>query len=562
MVPQPAAPLDEPVRVPVRRCGQGIAVPFTERYDVAVVGFGPTGVTAANLLGAEGLRVLVLERDPGIYDGARAISTDEEVVRSWQSVGLAERLTKDMLAQRPIDFVDAQGRPFLSFTPHSRGNGHPPQLFLYQPAMERVLREGVTRYPRVDVLLEHECLGIRQFTDEVELTVRAVGSTTKRTLVASYVVAADGGSSPIRAQLGVDFTGRTYPDRWAVVDTAVRAGWPECDRLRFHCTPQRPVVDCPTPFGRHRFEFPLLAGEDEADLVDGGGVRRVLAALGIADADVAVLRTVVYRHHVRVAARWRLHRVFLAGDAAHVMPPYLGQGMAAGVRDAANLCWKLAAVVRGELPDSLLDTYERERQPHVRAVTRATILVGRLITERRASVVTARTRLLRWAMRTPGVGNYLREARWFPATSYAGGFRASTRPPLGGLPVRVTPRRQRSPVGRLVPQPWVLDPAGRRVLLDEALGAGWSVLALAPDGATKTWADLGVRVLRVLPAGSDPAPDGVVDTDGTLSSWLRGHSARAVALRPDRFVYAAAERRAPLAAPPFLRPLAPRPGGP
>ncbi|WP_245697467.1 FAD-dependent monooxygenase, partial [Streptomyces phaeochromogenes] len=131
-------------------------------YDVAVIGYGPTGVTAANLLGAMGLRVVVLERDAEIYTRARAISTDEEVMRIWQRVGLAERLEQDMLTERPLDFVDARGRPFLCAHPTPRGHGHPPQLFIYQPALEQVLRDGVARHPNVEVLLQHECLRLRQ----------------------------------------------------------------------------------------------------------------------------------------------------------------------------------------------------------------------------------------------------------------------------------------------------------------------------------------------------------------------------------------------------------------
>ncbi len=137
-------------------------------YDAAVIGYGPTGVTAANLLGAMGLRVVVLERDADVYARARAISTDEEVMRIWQRTGLAERLKEDMLAERPLDFVDAVGRPFISAHPSPRGHGHPPQMFLYQPALERVLRDGVTRYPNVEVLLRHECLRLSQDAEGVE----------------------------------------------------------------------------------------------------------------------------------------------------------------------------------------------------------------------------------------------------------------------------------------------------------------------------------------------------------------------------------------------------------
>ena len=232
-------------------------------YDVAIVGYGPVGVTAANLLGQRGLTVVVVERDPDIYARARAISTDEEVVRIWQQVGLAERLNADMQPGCGANFVDANGVPFVKLLPVSRGNGHPPQQFIYQPAVEKVLRAGVDRFPNVSVLLEHECLRVVQRADSVELMLADLTVDEFRRIRASYVIAADGGSSAIRGQLGIGFGGRTYGERWIVIDTKVLNEWPGHDRLRFHCSPDRPTVDCPTPLGHHRWEFPVRDEEDE-----------------------------------------------------------------------------------------------------------------------------------------------------------------------------------------------------------------------------------------------------------------------------------------------------------
>ncbi|WP_433463586.1 FAD-dependent monooxygenase [Spirillospora sp. CA-128828] len=262
------------------------------QYDVAVIGYGPTGVTAANLLGALGVSVVVVERDASVYGRARTISTDEEVMRVWQEIGLAERLKRDMLPDRPIDFVDAGGRSFISAVPTPRGQGHPPQMFIYQPALERTLREGVERYPNVDVQLEHECLRVSQDDQGVELLIARSGQDRLTRVRASYVIAADGGSSPTRGQLGVGFEGRTYEDRWPVIDTELVKEWPGHDRLRFHCDPDRPAVDCPTPLGHHRWEFPVLPGEDEKELVTDAAVWRLLDRQGITGEHVSVLRGV------------------------------------------------------------------------------------------------------------------------------------------------------------------------------------------------------------------------------------------------------------------------------
>ncbi|WP_308114282.1 bifunctional 3-(3-hydroxy-phenyl)propionate/3-hydroxycinnamic acid hydroxylase [Streptomyces brasiliscabiei] len=504
-------------------------------YDVAVIGYGPTGVTAANLLGALGLRVVVLERDAEIFSRARAISTDEEVMRVWQRVGLADRLKQDMLAERRLDFVDAKGRAFLSAHPTPRGHGHPPQLFLHQPALEQVLRDGVDRYPHVEVLLRHECLRLRQEADAVELTVLGTADDSVHRLRAQYVIAADGGSSLTRGQLNIGYEGTTYEDRWVVVDTRMIEPWPDHDRLRFRCDPRRPAVDCPTPLDHHRWEFPILPGDDEKQLTTPEAIHAMVAEYGIGRDRIEILRATVYSHHVRFAARFRAGRVFLAGDAAHAMPPWIGQGMAAGVRDAANLCWKLAAVLRGELPESVLDSYETERKPHVKEVTRRAVFVGRIITERRRVITRPRDALVPVLSRVPGFTDWLQDSHWIPVARYADGFRA---------------RPRHRATGSQIPQPRVTGPDGAHVRLDDVLAGRWLLLHAASATSQPAWDRLGVPSLTVTPAGSRPAEGTVVDTDGVLRAWLTGHRAATLVLRPDAYVYAAAPKGGRLPPPP------------
>ncbi|MFF4255580.1 bifunctional 3-(3-hydroxy-phenyl)propionate/3-hydroxycinnamic acid hydroxylase [Streptomyces sp. NPDC001663] len=504
-------------------------------YDVAVIGYGPTGVTAANLLGGLGLRVVVIERDAEVFSRARAISTDEEVVRIWQRIGLADRLKRDMLAERPLDFVDARGRTFVSAHPSPRGHGHPPQMFIYQPALEQVLRDGVDRYPNVEILLRHECLRLRQDADGVELTVVSAVDDSVRRLRAQYVIAADGGSSLTRAQLNVGYEGRTYEDRWVVIDTEMLKPWPDHDRLRFRCDPARPAVDCPTPLGHHRWEFPILPGDDETYLTTDDAIHSMVAKYGIGRDQIKILRATVYSHHVRFAARFRVGRVFLAGDAAHAMPPWIGQGMAAGVRDAANLCWKLDAVLRGQLPESVLDSYEAERKPHVKEVTKRAVFVGRIITERRRAVTRVRDSVLPVLNRVAGFSDWLQDSNWIPVAHYADGFQAR-------------PRTKAS--GHQIPQPWVTGPDGERVRLDDVLGGRWLLLHLGLPTPQPAWERLGVESLAVLPVGSRPAEGAVVDSDGVLLPWLTEHRAATLALRPDAYVYAAAPAGAQLPPPP------------
>ncbi len=487
-----------------------------DTYDVAVIGYGPTGATAANLLGQLGLKVLVIERDPDIYSRARAISTDEEVLRVWQSVGLAERLQRDMLPGRPVAFVDADGRPFIETVIYGRGCGHPSQQFLYQPAVDSVLREGVARFANVEVLLEHECLRVANRTDDVELLLADLRTDTFKRMTARYVIASDGGSSATRGVLGIGYSGRTYGERWVVIDTKVVKEWDAHDRLRFHCNPTRPTVDCPTPLGHHRWEYPARAGEDEKYLTSDEAVWKVLREQGITPDHVEILRAVVYSHHVRVADRWRVGRVFLAGDAAHAMPPWIGQGMSAGVRDAANLCWKLAAVLRGQAPDSLLDSYAAERKPHVTEVTRRAVLVGRVITERRPWLAAIRNHVVRALTRIPGANAAGQKFWWIPDAHYDDGFFAAAHPA----------------VGRQIPQPTVDG-----VPLDDLLGGRWTLLhtGAVPVGAG-AWTAAGASALQM--------------TEPSLVRWLADYKADAVVLRPDGFIYAATSSGQRLPAPP------------
>lgn len=504
-------------------------------YDVAIIGYGPTGATAANLLGQLGLRVVVIERDPDVYHRARAISTDEEVMRIWQRIGLAERLGADMLADRPLTFVDSCGRPFVELKTPSHACGHPSQQFIYQPAVDTVLREGVDRFHDVHVLLSHECLRVVAHSDGVELMLADLSTDTFTRVRASYVIAADGGSSPTRGQLGIGYTGRTYGERWVVIDTEVLKEWPGHDRLRFHCDPARPTVDCPTPLGHHRWEYPAGGDAEDATLVSDDAVWKVLRDQGITEDHVRILRAVIYRHHVRIADRWRVGRVFLAGDAAHAMPPWIGQGMSAGVRDVANLCWKIAAVVSGSAPESLLDSYQAERMPHVREVTRRSVRVGRIITEPRPAVAMLRNRVMRALAKIPALPAKLHATMWIPDARYRDGFLSGRTPAVGWQ----------------LPQPWVIDEKGAGVRLDDALQGQWTLLHTGdlPPGSD-AWNALGINSVRLAGPEGYPARDTLVDGARTLISWLDRKGVDAVIVRPDGFVYAAAGADQWLPAPP------------
>jgi 3-(3-hydroxy-phenyl)propionate hydroxylase len=221
------------------------------------------------------------------------------------------------------------------------------------------------------------------------------------------------------------------------------------------------------------------------------------------------------------------------------MPPWIGEGMAAGVRDVANLCWKLAAVLRGELSDDALDSYELERQPHVRAMTKESVRFGRIITERRLALTVLRNIGFRAVMRVPRLGAYFRETRWFPATVYRRGL--------------LSHANGSRAVGWQLPQPWVCTDSGERARLDDVLAGRWTLLYTGSAAAWSTWPIDRVPRLQVTPAGSPLIPGTIVDTEHVLIPWMRRHRATVLAVRPDAIVFAAVEAGAGLPPPPFTQ---------
>ena len=275
--------------------------------------------------------------------------------------------------------------------------------------------------------------------------------------------------------------------------------------------------------------------EDEQDLLTEDAIWKVLRGQGITEENVKILGFACYSHHVRFADRWRVGRVFLAGDAAHAMPPWIGQGMCAGVRDVANLCWKLGAVLSGSLPESVLDTYQAERLPHVKEVTNRAVKTGKLIIQHNPWRAAARNHVFRTASKVPYFLTWLRDHRWIPDARYRDGLVANN---------------GNGAVGWLIPQPRMIDEKGDSVRLDDIVGGRWTVLHTGPATDFWAWRTVGVPTLKVTPPHSVPSADCIVDSDGSLTRWLDKKGASVVVVRPDGFVYAGANQDQPLPPPP------------
>ncbi|WP_204365550.1 bifunctional 3-(3-hydroxy-phenyl)propionate/3-hydroxycinnamic acid hydroxylase [Microbacterium sp. B19] len=344
--------------------------------DVVIVGAGPTGLSLANLLGLQGISVTVLEALPSLIDYPRGVGIDDESLRSLQTMGLVDLALPHTTPAHIMRLVNGKGRQITEIRPTTDEFGWSRRNAFIQPEVDRVLYEGLARFHHVQVLFGHTLDAI---TDDAH-GVTVAGTTADDEafhLRAAYLVGADGGRSRTRKHIGVSFDGQSPSTRWLVID--VRNDPLGTPNIYLGGDPRRPYVSLGLPQGLRRFEFMLF--DDEPDvLVDDTAFLAKLLAPHVPDpATLDIVRARVYTHHSRIAGDFRRGRVFLAGDAAHLMPVWQGQGWNSGERDATNLAWKLAAVIAGRSDDRLLDTYATERRDHAKAMIDLSTAFGRVV---------------------------------------------------------------------------------------------------------------------------------------------------------------------------------------
>ena len=495
-----------------------------EIYDVAIVGFGPTGAVAAGLLGAQGIRTFVCDKSHEVYELPRAFSLDHEIMRVFQQLGIAQDVLAFAEPFTPSEFYGVDGQLIKRFTtaPPPYPLGHVPSLVFTQPPVERMLRARVNSLPSVDVVLGCEFISLSQDADAATLRLRRDDGILRQ-VRARYALACDGAASPVRRAVGIELRDLGFDQPWLVVDVLVnKRGLARLPRTSIqYCEPRRPCTYLIGPKNHRRWEISINDGEDPAALATPEETWKLLSRW-LAPDEGTLWRQASYRFHALVAEPWRAGRVFVAGDAAHQQPPFLGQGMCQGIRDACNLSWKLGAVLKGRAGDALLDSYGVERKAHVTELTTRIKAVGQLIGER--DVGKARERDARLLAECGGV------VKSVP--------RQDVQPPLqAGV---LSPARGQG-CGTIFPQPWLI--AGvQAVLMDDVAGAGWRLVIDATAGepqpalARPASDALELRVLRVgTAAGALPEQGGV------LAGWFRRHGCVAALVRPDHYVYGTAQ---------------------
>lgn len=475
---------------------------------VVIIGAGPSGLTAATLLAQQGVECLVLERWESLYPQPRAVHLDDEIYRILGRLGVAEEFAEISWPCLGLRLVDPGLRVLAEF---QRGaepsrHGYPQASMFDQPELERILRANLKRYDAVTLRGNTEVTGVAQDGQgraRVDVTDRATGE--QETIHAEYVLGCDGANSLTRTSIGATMVDVKLEQRWLVVDIATDVDLGEWEGVHQVCDPVRAATYMRIGKTRYRWEFRLLPGETADDFQAMDSLHPLIApwTKDVPADELEVVRVAEYTFRARIADRWQDRRVFLLGDAAHLTPPFIGQGMGAGLRDAANLAWKLAGVLHGTLPESVLDTYEAERKPHARHMIRLAMLVGKAMTEGGRAGHLLRRVLAPRLHRVPGL---------------SGQVLNSETPALRRSSVVVRPRLGRSLAGTLCPNA-VLDD-GRR-FDDLAAGRFAVVTALAPAAEQRSAVAQRGAVLVEARAGSD------------LHRWLLRSRTTAVLVRPD-----------------------------
>ncbi len=490
--------------------------------DVIVIGAGPVGLFSALLLARYGLKVTIYERWGEYYPLPRACGIDHEIMRMLQHAHLSleiEPLVDSVVGpDKTYEFVDKMGETLLKIDWNRPGKSGWPQMNLfYQPDLEAMLVRQIERLPNVRLRRGRELVDLCQSPDHVELRlVAADDHGVVETDHARYVIGADGARSAVRTKAGIPQTDLGFAYDWLVIDVVLTENrvWKPSNAQ--HCDPARPATSVGSGPGRRRWEFMRLPGETLEELNNVDKAWSLIAPWGITPDNARLERHTVYTFRGCWADRWKEGRLLLAGDAAHLMPPFLAQGLCSGMRDAMALAWRLPMVLRGDAPAALLDSYGLERSAHVQEIIEQAVAIGRVICILDPAEAEQRDAAMKAALRDSAAG-----PKPPPEPQLGGGGIVRPDDPNGGyLSVQGRVRHK-----------------GKEGLFDDVVGSGWQLLMR--NRRTAPFADAARDVMKrlaIVVAAFGNEGD-TMDLDGTYRSWFNALNVDAILIRPDFYVF-------------------------
>ena len=507
--------------------------------EVAILGAGPVGLTLANYLSKQGVQVTVIEQLDQLIDYPRAIGIDDEALRTIQSLGLVEQVLPHTTPNHAMRFLTPKGHCFADIQPLTREFGFSRRNAFIQPQVDNVLLQGLKQYPKTEVLFSRQLMEFSQDAQSVTLKMQNKQGQDE-VVKAQYLIACDGGNSVVRRTLNIGFDGKTAPNQWIVID--IENDPLATPHIYLCCDPVRPYVSAALPHGIRRFEFMVMPGETQEELSKPENINKLLAKVLPNTHNIEVIRQRVYTHNARIAEKFRVDRILLAGDAAHIMPVWQGQGYNSGIRDAFNLGWKMALVIQGKAGPELLDSYQIERKDHAKAMIDLSVMAGHVLAPPKKWQGFVRDGIAYALNYIKPIKQYLLEMRFKPMPQYHDG-------------VLIPNTQKNSPVGKMFIQPKVQLVTGEHVLLDDVIGNDFAILAWGVDPqwglstvSMQQWKKLGVKFIQVLPAiqlqnEKRKEYDGVIcvgDIGTEIRTWFGRTNDSMVILRPDRFVAALA----------------------
>jgi 3-(3-hydroxy-phenyl)propionate hydroxylase len=502
--------------------------------SVVICGAGPAGLTLAHLLGAENIDVILIEKLEETVAEPRAIAIDGESLRTLQRVGLLEGFQGEILPGLTAEYINGAGeRMFQAGNPELRPYGFSTVNSFDQPALDRYLAQTLEHRDTVQLRFQHTLQNFEQ--DEAGVRVYCADAAgVEMQISADYLVGCDGGRSTIRSLLNIEMSGESNPQPWLVIDTIDAHLENELD-CRFYCDPLRPGMTIRKRHSERRWEWMLMPGEDREFLLQEENIRSIIAPYTDVD-QVKIYRKRVYDFHAIIADRWREGRVFLAGDAAHMTPPFAGQGLNSGFRDVSNLSWKLSAVVKGVASPDILGSYQQERMDHARELIETALSLGQQIQPIDPEQAADRDAFFAELNKNPADVKALEDEMFKSILERSVDKGLMVDAGQGGV------------AGRLLIQPELKTSSGSAVLLDECLGNGFSILGyncdpteILDEQTLQKWIGLGATIVPVGSAKFCSGDQWLLDKKQELGDWIGADGASVLLIRPDRFCMAFAE---------------------